>query len=467
MGNVIKVSGTKIKNQTEVFHIKKGRIGTNRGFYYFYLQNSIDSSAMMYTCFLSSAGDGLAELVDLRNVVSELGSEIDFLTDVPLETAVCIKEYERDMLPQDEHLFHDVRAEYIDLVGIDWKLVPGQKERRHTDEERVLLVGYGRNAKTSYIVVKAFSFLPLTLFVKKLVDYGNKYSISVSSERNLRLMELYVYRIRRKSEKTPEYCKSLLHNTLKETYFNFFVECFKKIDVYGYIYQDDFESIKEKYEGKATKKEVLDRHFVPYRRQRIKNKKQELLFLSSEVANISGIHTIDQYVYSLRAEEMVYYQELWFEDFVGEMICKNDISPFKLKQIDSGDTYNFFGDGKENHNREIDHLLCYEKDGNDRVIAVECKKTLSHSNVKNTNKKNVERIIKSGKQVIDAFFYIGCFINNDLLLDRSIGGVGKYKTGVLGDGLDVQRPYYVFQIEDIRSSVEKMKWFLKDIFDNW
>ena len=109
-----------------------------------------------------------------------------------------------------------------------------------------------------------------------------------------------------------------------------------------------------------------------------------------------------------------------------------------------------------------------EIQGISKLIAIECKKTLSDKEIQITNKKCREKIINSGNNLFDAFIHIGCF-SNEVNFEKNFQGTQlKYKQGIIGgsDGiLDV--PFYAFDISSIEDYEKKLKYVIKDIFKNW
>ena len=137
-------------------------------------------------------------------------------------------------------------------------------------------------------------------------------------------------------------------------------------------------------------------------------------------------------------------------------------------QIMSGNRFNFFANEDQKNEREIDVIVNVEIQGISKLIAIECKKTLSDKEIQITNKKCREKIINSGNNLFDAFIHIGCF-SNEVNFEKNFQGTQlKYKQGIIGgsDGiLDV--PFYAFDISSIEDYEKKLKYVIKDIFKNW
>lgn len=165
---------------------------------------------------------------------------------------------------------------------------------------------------------------------------------------------------------------------------------------------------------------------------------------------------------------MKYYLQNWFEDFTVEIVKRTNYGNVQLRQFLEGKKFNFFRDGLEDNIREIDAVIELEKDGIVKLIAIECKKTLSDKEIQTTNKKCREKVINSGNNVFDAFIHIGCF-NKDVKFDKKIEGTRReYKQSLIeGTGENMDAPYYVFVISAIEDYEIKLKYIIDDIFANW
>lgn len=144
------------------------------------------------------------------------------------------------------------------------------------------------------------------------------------------------------------------------------------------------------------------------------------------------------------------------------------IDACQVKYILPGKKFNFFADENEDNIREIDVVLGVEKESCLKLIAIECKKTLSSKEIQTTNKKCREKVINSGNNVFDAFIHIGCFKGN-VDFDKKIEGTReKYKQSIL-EGIDgnLDVPYYAFVIKSIEDYEMKLGYVLTDVFKNW
>ena len=105
-----------------------------------------------------------------------------------------------------------------------------------------------------------------------------------------------------------------------------------------------------------------------------------------------------------------------------------------------------------------------------RVIAIECKKTISHYEIKKTNAKIRNRIFKAGFNAINAYIHIG-FNNSDVVFDKPIENRGReYKLDLLQcqDNEQVDdAPYYTVAIKSRKDFEKKLEFIISDIFEQW
>ena len=222
-------------------------------------------------------------------------------------------------------------------------------------------------------------------------------------------------------------------------------------------------------EGKEIRVPVsqVSKYFAPYWKYNIdvNNKSKDILCLHDEMPTDEKV---DDYVYTFKPSLMRYYLKNWFEDFSVEIIKKIDIDECRVKYILPGKKFNFFADGNEDNTREIDVVLGVEKESCLKLIAIECKKTLSNKEIQTTNKKCREKVINSGNNVFDAFIHIGCFKGDEDFDKRIEGSREKYKQSILeGTGGNMDVPYYAFVIKSIDDYEMKLAYILTDVFKNW
>ena len=404
--------------------------------------------------------------IDVRLLLEDIDEHFDFFLMAPEELIEYMKKYEESNNPNDEFLFHDLRTKYVDFI------------RNRIDDEgniqdEIIILGYSLLDKKIYLVIKAFSLKGLSAFLQKLTTYCLKNSIKMKTEDDIRWVELKAYMLETNEEKSNGSYKDFLNKTLVKSNFERFREIFQQIDNEGYFGKSFYDRVmfqkRKNEEGKEIRVPVsqVSKYFAPYWKYNIdvNNKSKDILCLHDEMPTDEKVN---DYVYTFKPSLMRYYLKNWFEDFSVEIIKKIDIDECRVTYILPGKKFNFFADGNEDNTREIDVVLGVEKESCLKLIAIECKKTLSNKEIQTTNKKCREKVINSGNNVFDAFIHIGCF-KGDVDFDKRIeGSREKYKQSILeGTGGNMDVPYYAFVIKSIDDYEMKLAYILTDVFKNW
>lgn len=401
-----------------------------------------------------------ASQLDVRYWIEEAISGIDFLSDMPSELTEYIKKYEENIRFKETCLFHDLRTKYIDFL-----LYNGGGR-----ENNVLLGGYTLLEDETCFAFKAFSLSVLAVFVQELTKYCNIHQISMEVESNLRWIQLQQRLLPDTNIIRNDVFNSFLNKTLQIGYSDIFIRAFRNIDLQGYL-DRGFYSNEVSINGNITtigKVSQFTKYFTRFWKTEIsvKNVSRIVLCLHDELMNDE---TIDKMVYTIKPHLMQYYQLHWFEDFCGEIIKNINSSEFKIVDSYSGRKFNFFQNSNGNDVREIDIVLNVLCRGMYKIIAIECKKTLTNDEIKGTNKKIRDKVLKSHNNIIDAYIHIGCF-NNGVEFDKKIEGTHeKYKRGKIQlKNEDVyDAPYFAFSISSIENLKLKMCYVIKEIFDQW
>ena len=399
--------------------------------------------------------------LDVRYWIEEISSGIQFLADTPSELTDYIKEYEENIRFTDRYLFHDLRTRYIDILLYD------ENELKNN----VLFVGYTLLEEETCLAIKAFSLAGLAEFAEKILHYCSKNEIGVESEDNLRWIQLEQCMLPATNLNRNDIFDSFLKKTLQEDYCGTFLSAFNSIDAQGYL-DKIFYDRPITINGHITTVRAVNqftKYFSPFWKTDISVKEvsRTILCLHDELLNDESINKI---VYTIKPHLMQYYQLRWFEDFCGEVICNINIPGLKILNFYSGRKFNFFQNGNEDDVREIDLILGVEHNNNYRIIAIECKKTITDKEIKTTNKKIKDKVLKSHINIIDAYIHIGCF-NNGVLFDKTIDGTHEnYKQGLIQIEADPKVedvPYFAFSISSIDNLKQKMCYVIKEIFDQW
>lgn len=402
-----------------------------------------------------------ASSLDVRYWFEEISDSIKFLSDTPSELTDYIKEYEENIRFTDMYLFHDLRTRYIDF------LMYNENELKNN----ILLVGYTFLEEETCLAIKAFSLAGLAEFAKKVLGYCSKNEITVESENNLRWIQLEQCMLPETNLNRNDIFDSFLRKTLQDDYCSTFLSAFNSIDANGYldkIFYDRSITING-HETTVRAVNQFTKYFSAFWKTDISVKEvsRTILCLHDELLNDESINKI---VYTIKPHLMQYYQLHWFEDFCGEVIENIDMSDFKIINSYAGRKFNFFQNSNEDDIREIDLILGVQCNNDYKIIAVECKKTLTDKEIKATNKKIKNKVLKSYSNIIDAYIHIGCF-NNGVEFDKTIDGTHEnYKQGriqIESNPRVNDVPYFAFSISSIDNLKLKICHVIKDIFEQW
>lgn len=444
--NVIKV--TKEKSEHSIFEIK--------GYFFVEVESKLPTIPI-YQLIINKQFDSS---LDVRYWLAEISGYLQALSEYPSELTEYIKKYEENIHFKDIYLFHDLRTRYIDFYLYDEK---GLKNN-------VLLIGYTLLRDKTCIAIKAFSFKGLAAFAKVFDDYCANNQILVESHDFLKWMQLEQSMLSDTNLQRNDLFEEFLQKTLENDYCNIFINAFYEIDSRGYLGRDFFEKTLtiQGQEKKVDDIKQFKKYFAPFWKTEIdiRTVNRTVLCLHDELLNNESMVNM---VYTIKPHLMQYYKLHWFEDFCSEII-KNITQPeFKIINNYCGRKFNFFQDGDNSKSREIDMIFCVKCKGDYKIIAIECKKTLSNKEIQVTNGKIKDKILKSSTNVIDAYIHIGCF-NNDVKFDKKVpNSHEKYKQGLIQSRNkeipDV--PYFAFSASAIENLKIKMSFVIKEIFSQW
>lgn len=435
---------------------------------------SIDKFAFRYTEDVKSHMIKLQIELDLKNyeptdirfLLADIDSNIKFLLDTPKELTTYIKEIDELNNPNDECLFHDLRTKYIEIIVNEIS-----SEQNVPDE--IVILGFTILEDKVYWVIKTFSLYALAAFWDKMTAYFVSKNIVIQAVDNIRWVRLNQYLHQTNEEKTIGGARDFLIRTLTKTNFSRFREIFQQIDKDGYFSKNFYDKVmfqKKVLEGgREVKVQInqISKFFAPYWKYKISTNGQgkDVLCLYDEMPVDENV---DDYVYTFKPSLMKYYLQNWFEEFTFEIAKNIDMHGYGVKYILPGNKFNFYLDNLDDNIREIDLVIGVEKERDLKLIAIECKKTLTNKEIQSTNKKCKEKVVDSGNNVFDAFIHIGCF-NGDVVFDKKMDGrKEKYKQSIIeGSGENLDVPYYAFAISSIEDYEKKLRYVINDIFTNW
>ena len=402
-------------------------------------------------------------VLDVRYWLEDIFDD-EFLLNIPSELTEYIKKYEENIRFTDRYLFHDLRTRYIDFLHLCSNTEPS---------DSVAFIGYTLLDNETCFAIKAFKLNDLVLLVEAISKHCHKSSVCFETTENLRWIQLQQYLLPDRNLSRNDICDSFLKKTLNKEYCKIFLDAFKTLDLKGYLDQKFYDHpivinghqtiIRDckqftKYFSRFWKTDISDI---------VANKTQTILCLHDELPNDDSK---DNIVYTIKPYLKQYYQLNWFEDFCAEIISEINIPGFKILSSYAGRHFDFFQRGKDSDIRELDFIFGVQHGDIYKIIAIECKKTLSDTEITRTNRAIREKILKSHMSIIDAYIHIGCF-NNGVVFDKDIDEkANAYKQGILqvqDDPDAIDAPYFSFAISSIDDFESKLSYIIKHIFKEW
>lgn len=402
--------------------------------------------------------------LDVHYWVEELFDNAIFLSEVPEELTTYIKSYEENLRFSDLYLFHDIRTKYIDFI-----LLNPNEELSNS----IVFIGYTVLPDEICFAIKAFSLNDLVQITETITQACHQKQLAVETPRNLRWLQLEQYMLPNRNPPKNDVFESFLERTLDEKYCRLFLSAFKIIDSNGYLEQV-FYNQDVSISGHATKVKDLKqftRYFSRFWKTDISDltsdRTKTILCLHDELPNEESR---DKIVYTVKPFLKQYYQLKWFEDFCSHLIFSMHIPEFNIIDSALGRHFNFLQSEMDIDIREIDFIFGIEHNGIYKIVAVECKKTLSKQQISSTNRTIREKILKSHINIIDAYLHIGCF-NNGVVFDENIAEKkAMYKHGILQlpeDPKALDAPFFAFTMDSIDDFKIKFSHIIKTIFDQW
>lgn len=395
--------------------------------------------------------------IEIRFWMEDIIPQVKFLTIAPEELRKYIQKFEEDTNPNEECLFHDFRTKYIDFALMKYKV---KKEIK----EDIVLCGYSMNEKYTYIVVKTFSLIALNEIYTCITENCSTQEIECILDGDVRWIRLNTYKVRDNMQIPTVQEMEFLNKTLVKTNFEIFYKVFRQIDMEGFLSKKLYNEYMYR-NGKQLKQ--VSKFFSPYWKlsSDLPEKTKNILYLHDEVPENEHI---DSYVYAFKPSLMKYYLQNWFEDFTLRIVEEMEWGSYNVVHSMKGCRFNFFSDDDENNVREIDLIIEIQKNRSSKIVAIECKKTLSRKEIKMTNRKCKEKLLESGNNIFDAFIHIGCF-RGDAEFDINFSGTKeKYKQGIINAESDsYDAPFYAFTIKSIDDYKKKMLYIIDDVFKNW
>lgn len=401
--------------------------------------------------------------INLHALLDEINGGLDFkikiLTEIPEKVTNLIENYEENYIHKNICLFHDLRTKYVDIVDCETSY----------SKNNVILVGFTSLEKETIFVLKAFSAKILSSYINAFVKYFNNKNITCYHNNNINWIRLQNLVKAEPYYHKNDLSKNFLEATLDERFNNVFLKMFKIIDSTGFILSTHLDAeINISGQVKQIKQVTqITRYFTQFWKTeiQIQNKTCSVISLHDEV----DLEHLNDLVYTFKPQLLCYYKNHWFEDFCYKLISRLENQDFSIIQHSGGKVYNFFQNETSNDDREIDIVVGVRSNDVFKIVAIECKKTLSKDEIKKTKKKIQDKILKSNNfDIIDAHIFIGCY-NKDVDFDKHIDDNTTYKQSIINsnDSKKADAPYYAFSMTSIADFENKFCYIIKDILKNW
>lgn len=336
----------------------------------------IDSNSFPLSVYRIIIKNTFTDALDVRywfeEIIGEKTEKIKFFNSNPSELIEYIKNYEIDIPFRETYLFYDINTRYLDFLLYDIDKI----------ENNIIFIGFNIFESELHLAIKAFSLEGLLLFTERFFKYCEKEKIALENKKNLKWMQLENYILPSEKLKHNFLCDSFLEKTLDERFFSIFIKLFQEFDSYGYINSNSLKEkvvLKEGHPQEIRNIDQIARFFLTSSKLTIRDSSKEILYLHNTLLNS------DETVYVLSSHIIQYYQLYWFEDFCTKVLENISTSEFKITNIYSGRKFNFFSD--KNNLCEIDIIFEVKHKDIYKIIAIECKKTLTESKINETTKK--------------------------------------------------------------------------------
>lgn len=376
------------------------------GNYFFYENNTIGTSNLydefMYS-FTIQTNENTKDIVAIDDYLKEI-SDFTFLLAIPKKESSLIEEFDHKLLNGNTPIFHNMRKHYVEVCEYN-------NISLTNNEINIVFIGITVNNGTFNFKIKAFNIDSVKCVTNSIISHmTSKFAgVNVYVEYNINWLTINQLKIRKTN--TSESIKSLDKEKLLNITFNNEKECeyaFKKIWDKGYL---TVEEIEKTVNGSKpiAKIKAMKTLFQEYLKLNIINDKNLLLHMEPAI----NYHQDERNnrIFSFNPRTLQHFYSCWHEDYIGE-ILKDAKSQLNIKSMEKNNIYNFFNDGIPNNEKEIDWLILVETNNTEKIVAIECKRTLSCKEIKDTIEKFDAKIIKSpNKLLIDGFILVSYIIN--------------------------------------------------------
>ena len=323
----------------------------------------------VYKYSFSIEFDSNVDMIQIDDLLREI-RYITFISSTPQKEVNLIEKYDTNITDEKSVLFHDMRRNFIEIceyISIE------------SDNINIFFIGFSLYKNFVHFTIKTFDFSMLRVISNYIIDHFNKNHCNIVRNTNmnwLTINNLLKFKNNNNILVDENEKNKLLECSLKyEDIMNY---ALSKIMSDGYLTIDD---MRKKINGKASIDSLKQMKilFKEYLKLNIQNK---FVYLHEELANNYHVEKVKNSIFSFSPRLLQYFDLSWYEDYTYECVSKS-LRKYKIELLDisRNNVYNFT-DLDEDYDIEFDLILLLKKDNIEKIVAIECKRTLSKKEIK-------------------------------------------------------------------------------------
>ncbi|MBG9942319.1 hypothetical protein ABE237_29245 [Brevibacillus formosus] len=365
-----------------------------------------DAKAYSFSVKLNNPISNIEFFMSLQSV-----DALSVLADEPYQITDLIVAYENSIREGQKTLFHDIRKQYMVPVKVDFI--------SKVETNKIALLGYSIFDNEVDFFIKAFDYSAIRAIFSAIVDFFSNFDLLQEIQFNehikwIRQKQLKVYQ---KEKINFSKSKKLLQGTIRNN--SVYSGLLREISKQGYIDRTYKDSLKTALSHRDNEKllSLLEKSLL----LPVENSKVALLHNSVPLSiKEDDLKT----VYTLEARLWQYFINDWFEEYIGEVLQKvkeDDSFDIELLSCEANSEYNFKGTPLDEDKVELDWLVLLKRGNDYKLIALECKRTMSNRVKKKIREKYEEKVTKTiNYDLIDAYINVGFFSEKNLLEHEKI-----------------------------------------------
>lgn len=411
--------------------------------YFFYNGDELEVTELeeklyTFTLFLKEETENFEVFSTLQTI-----QNFSLLTDVPIDLVDLIKEYENDLMEGDKALFYDIRKQFLIPIVVDF--VSSSKVNQ------IAFLGYSIFSNIIEFSIKAFDYESIRIIFNSLTAKFSEldYLKNVSFSEHIKWIRQKQLKVFKKEKPNYNNSQKLLIGSKdnSSTYSKLLLEIKNK----GYI--------------DRSYRDILNRDLTLPQYDNLMKIFEKSLLLQVENNKITLMHHSDplnvkeddiQTVYTFKPRIWQYYLNDWYEDFITYAIedirCDEDFE-IKILNVDGNSEYNFKESGLDKDKVELDLIVLLQYRDKYKIVAIECKRTMSNKNRKKIKEKYESKILNSvsNYNLIDAYVNIGYFSSSsDIRIDKIFSNKNNISN-------KVAFPFITFASTDYQETIKQLK----------